>query len=244
MGTPYGDGTTDYEKYIRTGGLYALMRGPDGLVNDDELLFQVTHMAMELWLAVVIQHAETAGHHMHAGRASDAAATLNRAAGIVEMLTGSLRHIEQMKPWSYHAIRVTLGQGSGQQSPTFNALLKAVPALNAPYAAALKHAKVTVDEIQQAPEKHPAMYSLTAAMLLLDENFMRWRYAHYQLVQRIIGNKVMSLVGVPAAALEKHALTPAFPDLWDCISRTTEAYNAARGGAPGLSGAYTLPPKK
>jgi tryptophan 2,3-dioxygenase len=242
MGRAFGDGTTDYEKYVRAQGLYSLMRGPDDLVNDDELLFQVTHMAMELWLAVVIQHCELASREMESDKVIEATRVLGRASGIVEMLAGSLKHIEQMQPWSYHAIRVTLGKGSGQQSPTFNALLKTVPALAAPYEGVLKRASITVDQVQQDPVKHRDLQALTAAMLSLDEQFMRWRYCHYQMVQRIIGNKVMSLVGVPATALEKHAHTPCFPDIWDCISRTTEAFNAAHG-APGDSGGYLIPKK-
>lgn len=240
MGLNYGDGTTDYEKYIRTSELYRIIRDPATLVNEDEVLFQVTHQAMELWLAVVIQHAEQATAWMAQDRVADATRFLHRAAGIVEMLIGSLRHIETIRPWSYHAIRVTLGKGSGQQSPTFNRLLELLPSLAAPYEAVLKRRGVTVDQIQQKPDEQSELYALTTAMLLLDENFMRWRYAHYQMVQRVIGNKVFSLVGVPASALEKHAHAPCFPDLWDCISRTTGAYNKLHG-TPGDSGAYVVP---
>jgi len=239
MGVMHGTGHTDYEKYIRTSELYALIRGPEGLANDDEVLFQVTHMAMELWLSTVIQHLEQAAAWMNEGRIADATRFLNRSAGIVEMLIGSLRHIESIRPWSYHQIRMTLGKGSGQQSPTFNRLLELVPSLNAPYLGVLRRANLTVDQIQQAPDQHVPLHELTTAVLLLDENFMRWRYTHYQLVQRMIGNKVLSLVGVPATALEKHAHTPCFPDLWDCISRTTGAYNKIHG-TPGDSGAYVV----
>lgn len=240
MGVMHGTGKTDYEKYIRTSELYALMRGPDGLANDDELLFQVTHMAMELWLATVIQHLELAAEHMGQGRLMDACRMMNRATGIIEMLAGSLRHIETIRPWDYHAIRVTLGKGSGQQSPTFNRLLELVPSMLGPYRGVLARAGTTVDEVQQSPKNHAGLHDLTVAMLALDEMFMRWRYVHYQLVQRVIGNKVLSLVGVPAAALERHAHLASFPDLWDCISRTTQAYNKIHG-APGDSGGYVVP---
>lgn len=239
MGTIYGDGSTDYEKYIRTQGLFALTRGPDDLVNEDELLFQVTHQAMELWLAVCLESLSTARKRLETDHPREAARFLNRASGIVEMLGNSLRHVEAIRPWSYHAIRVTLGKGSGQQSPTFNAMLKALPGLLPPFEGLLKRRGITVDAIQQAPEAAPELWELMTAMLMIDQHFMRLRYVHYQMVQRIIGNKVLSLVGVPASALERHAHNPAFPDLWDCINRTTAAYNQLHG-TPGDSGAYIV----
>lgn len=240
MGHSFGSGETDYEKYVRSKELYGLMKDPSKHANADECLFQVTHMSMELWLATVIQHLDHVILCMTEDRTREAASFLTRAANIVDMLLGSLRHLESMSPWSYHAIRVGLGQGSGQQSPTFNHLLDQPSGVLKAYEALLARKDITVDQIQQAPVDHDELYQLTAAMLLFDENFMRWRYGHFQLVKRIIGDRVLSLKGVPASALQKHAHQSLFPDLWDCISRTTVAYNQ-KHGAPGKSGAYLIP---
>lgn len=243
MGRMFGDGSTDYEKYVRTQDLYRAIKDPAQWANEDECLFQVTHMSMELWLSVVIQHLEQATAWMNEGRLRDAGRFLMRGANIVEMLLGSLRHLEAMSPWNYHAIRVTLGKGSGQQSPTFNQLLAQPKPVLAAYNKVLASRKLSVDDIQQNPVKHDELYQLTAAMLTFDENFMRWRYGHFQLVKRIIGDGVLSLKGVPASALKDYAHEAAFPDLWACINRTTQAYNE-KHGAPGLSGGYVVVDEK
>jgi len=239
MARNFGDGSTDYEKYINTAQLYQCMKSDEECVNEDEALFQATHQSMELWLAVVNQHCDQIATWMKEDNARDAARFLRRAANIVNMLIDSLRHLEAMSPWNYHAIRVTLGQGSGQQSPTFNALLAQDEPLRNAYQKLLEKRGVSVDQIQQAPKQHEELYDLISALMTFDENFMRWRYCHFQLVKRIIGDRVMSLAGVPASALKDHAHKAMFPDLWDAISRTTNAYNKAHG-APGLSGAYIV----
>ena len=45
-----GAGASDYERYLRTGELLALQKGPDEQAHRDELLFQTVHQASELWL--------------------------------------------------------------------------------------------------------------------------------------------------------------------------------------------------
>lgn len=239
MARQFGDGSTDYEKYIRTSALYECMKSDAECANEDEPLFQATHQAMELWLAVVNQHCDQIARWLAEDRVRDASRFLRRAANIVNMLIDSLRHLEAMSPWNYHAIRVTLGEGSGQQSPTFNKLLTQDAPMREAYKALLDKRGVSVDQIQQAPSEHAELFELISALLHFDENFMRWRYCHFQLVKRIIGDKVMSLVGVPASALADHAHKAMFPDLWDSINRTTAAYNKVHG-APGKSGGYEV----
>jgi tryptophan 2,3-dioxygenase len=59
------------------------------------------------------------------------------------------------------------------------------------------------------------------AMMDYDEAFLKWRYTHMRLAFRIIGDKVLSLKGVPAAQLEAGTREPLFPELWDAISELT-----------------------
>lgn len=222
----YGDGSTDYEKYIRTQELLRLQKGPDEWANEEELLFQTVHQAMELWLKVVIQHGEQAIKWMDADNLRDAARFLRRGAGIVEFLASSLQFPQSISPWDYHKIRMGLGKGSGQESPTFNRLLEMGKPLLAAFEAALKRHNVTLDAIHQDPTGKRDLYDLTIAMASFDEEFMHWRYRHFQLVKRIIGDGVLSLKGIPASSLERHANAAMFPDLWAVINRTTNAYNA------------------
>jgi hypothetical protein len=55
-----GEAGSDYERYLNTEGLLALQKGPDEWVHRDELLFQVTHQASELWLKLSASDAEEA----------------------------------------------------------------------------------------------------------------------------------------------------------------------------------------
>src|SRR5438105_1464933 len=71
---------------------------------------------------------------------------------------------------------------------------------------------------------HQAMFRLVQAMMDYDEAFLNWRFTHMRLAFRIIGSKVMSLKGVPAAQLESGTREPLFPRLWETISDLTPEF--------------------
>lgn len=221
----YGDGSTDYEKYIRTQELYRLQKGTKEWANEEELLFQSIHQAMELWLKVVIQHLEQSVAWVKADKLRDATRFIKRTASMIEFLGDSLKFPMSIAPWDYHKIRMGLGKGSGQESPGFNKLLEQPEKLWEAYAATLKRHKKTIDEVHQDPHGLPDLFELTIAMSELDQELMHWRYRHFQLVKRIIGDAVMSLKGIPASALEKNGNMAFFPEIWAVINRTTNAYN-------------------
>lgn len=232
--TTFGDGTSDYEKYIRTQELYKLQKTPDQWSNEEELLFQVIHQSMELWLKVVIQHLDQVTAWINGGNLHEAARFLGRSAEVLKWLSESLEFPRSMAPWDYHKIRMGLGKGSGQESPTYKALHKAVPPVLTAFEALLKQHKVTVDQIHQERTKYQDLYDLTWAMHQFDQELQHWKYRHFQLVKRIIGDAVMSLKGVPASSLEKTTHEAQFPELWAVINRTTNAYNEKyrpKGGA-------------
>lgn len=222
----FGDGSSDYEKYIHTQEIYKLQKTSDQWVNEEELLFQSVHQAMEVWLKVVIQHLDQTCTWMAEGNLSEATRFLNRSGEVLKWLAEGLKFPESIAPWDYHKIRMGLGKGSGQQSPTYQKLHLVVPDVLEAFEKVLAKEGKNLDDIQQDPHGHDALYGLTVAMLRFDEELMHWKYRHFQLVKRIIGDAVMSLKGVPASALEKTTHDPAFPDLWAAINRTTNTYNA------------------
>lgn len=221
----FGDGSTDYEKYIRTQEIYRLQKTHDEWVNPEELLFQSVHQAMEIWLKVVIQHTHQVIDWLGEGELSESTRFLDRCSEILKWLAEGLKFPESMAPWDYHAIRMGLGKGSGQQSPTYQKIHDIAPLLLKAFNAVIEKSGVTLDEIHQDPRGNRELYALTLGMVHYDQELMHWKYRHYQLVRRIIGNVVMSLKGVPARALEKTTHEPAFPALWEVINRTTNAYN-------------------
>ena len=130
-----------------------------------------------------------------------------------------------MAPVDYHAIRTTsLGRGSGQESPGFNRLLDVGKRLWPRFEQALARRSVTILEIERKPREHYSAFRLLQAMMDYDEAFMKWRFSHMRLAFRIIGDKVMSLKGVPAAQLEAGTKEPLFPELWAAISELTMEY--------------------
>ena len=230
----FGDGSTDYEKYIRTRELYELQKPPDQWANEEELLFQVVHQAMELWLKVVIQHLGQAAEWIEHLNCHEATRFLGRGAAILEWLADSLKFPRSMSPWDYHKIRMGLGQGSGQESPTYKALHKAAPPVWTAFEALLARRKVTLEEVHQNRVLHQDLYDLTWAMHQFDQELQHWKYRHFHVVKRIIGDAVMSLKNIPASSLEKTTHEAHFPELWSVINRTTQAYNdkfRPKGGA-------------
>ena len=222
---------TEYEKYIRVPELLALQRdsAPGGLVNHDELMFQTVHQVAELWMKLVLHEIRAAVRSWTGGDVRTATHRLRRAAEIETLLAAQMPLLTLMPPKEYHAIRMTLGRGSGQDSPGFNRLLECPAEVWPPFLELLRSRGVTLAEIHRDPAAHEEMYALVAAMMDLDEGFQRFRYNHFALVRRIIGDQVRSLKGVPAAQLAQGTTEPMFPELWTSINVLTREHT---GEAP------------
>ena len=217
-----GRGSTDYERYIRVPELLELQKPKDKLVNPDEALFQTTHQAAELWLHPVDGELGRAAELMEKNDPEAAADLLHRCRLIIDLLREQIIILETMAPLDYHVFRTTsLGRGSGQESPGFKRLLEAGKRLWGPFQAVLASRKLTPIEIERDPRRHRECFRLLQAMLDYDEAFLKWRYTHMRLAFRIIGSKVLSLKGVPAAQLEAGTREPLFPELWEAISELT-----------------------
>ena len=111
---------TDYEKFVNTEALLACQRPIDGLVNTHELFFQVTHQVMELWMKVIAHELRVVMDEMAHDDLLEAASRLQRVREIERVLADQMVVMETLSPADYHPIRMTLGHGSGQESPGFN----------------------------------------------------------------------------------------------------------------------------
>jgi tryptophan 2,3-dioxygenase len=220
-----GKGNSDYERYVRVPELLELQKPVDKLANPDERLFQVMHQTAELWLHHVDYEIDRVAAHLGRGEAEGAADLLHRCRLVIDLLREQIIILETMAAVDYHAFRVTsLGRGSGQESPGFKLLLGAGPRIWAPFSELLARSGVTVLDVERDPRQHYPLYRLVRAMLDYDEAFLKWRYTHMRLAFRIIGDRVMSLKGVPAAQLEAGTREPLFPELWAAISALTAEY--------------------
>ncbi|HUP49454.1 MAG TPA: tryptophan 2,3-dioxygenase family protein [Thermoanaerobaculia bacterium] len=220
-----GKGDTDYERYIRVPELLELQKPKGELVNPEEALFQTTHQAAELWLHQVDYEIGRVADAIAADELGLAAGLLHRCRLIIDLLREQIVVLETMAPTDYHAIRTTsLGRGSGQESPGFRKLLEAGQRIWPPFQEVLAARGVTAIEIERDPRRHPELFRLVQGMLDYDEAFLKWRYTHMRLAFRIIGSKVLSLKGVPAAQLEAGTREPLFPELWETISALTAEF--------------------
>jgi len=112
-------------------------------------------------------------------------------------------------------VRRGLGQGSGQESPGFNGLLRKAPDLGKALHGVFERHKTTPLAVHRAPDEHPLLLQLAEVVLDFDERFMQFRYEHVQLVKRIIGAGTPSLKGKPTELLERSMRQPFYPELWE-----------------------------
>ena len=217
-----GKGNTDYERYVRVPELLELQKPVDKLSNPEERLFQVMHQTAELWLHHVDYEIDRAAAFLDGDQPQLAADLMHRCRLILDLLREQIIILETMAPADYHVLRVTsLGRGSGQESPGFKLLLEAGKRLWPRFRDLYARRGVTVLEVEREPRKHYELFRLLQSFLDYDEAFLKWRYTHMRLAFRVIGDRVMSLKGVPAAQLEAGTREPLFPELWSAISDLT-----------------------
>jgi tryptophan 2,3-dioxygenase len=220
-----GRGDTDYERYVRVPELLELQKPIDKLVNPDEALFQTTHQAAELWLKQIDYELHRVADTIGGDRLGLAADLLLRCRMLIDLLREQIIILETMAPVDYHEFRVgALGRGSGQESPGFNKLLGAGKLIWPRFEEMLRKRSLSVIEIERDPRRHYEIFRLVQGLLDYDEAFMKWRFTHMRLAFRIIGSKVLSLKGVPAAQLDAGTREPLFPELWEAISALTSEF--------------------
>ncbi len=212
---------TDYEKFVNTEALLACQRPLDALVNSHELFFQVTHQVMELWMKVIGYELGVAIEQIRQNDLPEATLRLHRIHEIERVLVDQMAVMETLAPADYHPIRMTLGHGSGQESPGFNQILKMAPDVAAAFDARLAASGVTLLDVHKDRHTHQALFALVQGLMDVDSWFQRFREAHYHLVKRVIGADVRSLRGVPASRLEHTSREALFPELWRVINELT-----------------------
>jgi tryptophan 2,3-dioxygenase len=212
MGAPL----TDYEKYIRTEELLALQKTGEQLSCHDEMQFQVIHQVAELWMKLVGHEIGLLAADLHEDRVGRATYTLARISKIMRLLVQQLDLLDTMAPKDYMTIRTVLGNGSGQESPGFKALLrlpgeKVWPAV----VGLLERRGVTLRQIYEDHNAHGELYRLAEGLTDYDQLLQLWRQRHLMLVFRIIGAGTPSLKGKPSELLERGMRQRFFPALWD-----------------------------
>jgi tryptophan 2,3-dioxygenase len=217
-----GAGGSDYERYLRTDELLALQKGPHEWVHRDELLFQTVHQSSELWLKHAWNEVEEATRLVESRDVAGALRLLRRANEALEYVLGFLQHLELMSPWEYQEVRRVLGHGSGFDSPGFREIRRVSPPLLDAFHALRRERGLSLLEVYTQGREHEDLYQLAEALTDWDERVGVWRFRHFKVVARIIGEDVVGTQGTPVellAGLIKHKM---YPELWSVRTDLTE----------------------
>ncbi|HET8527833.1 MAG TPA: tryptophan 2,3-dioxygenase family protein [Gaiellaceae bacterium] len=217
-----GPGASDYERYLRTDELLALQKRPDEWVHRDELLFQTVHQSSELWLKHAWNEVEEATRLIEARDLAGAQRLLRRACAAVKFVEGFLEQLEQMSPWEYQEVRRVLGHGSGFDSPGFREMRRVSPPLLAAFDALRKERGLSLLDVYVHGREHEDLYQLAELLTEWDERVGVWRFRHFKVVARIIGEDVVGTQGTPVELLAGLIKNKLFPELWTVRTQLTE----------------------
>jgi tryptophan 2,3-dioxygenase len=221
-----GAGASDYERYLRTDDLLALQKTPQEWVHRDELLFQTVHQSSELWLKFAASEVEEAGSLFEAGSIWAAVRLLRRAVAALGYVTTALEMLEQMSPWEYHEIRVVLGHGSGFDSPGFRAVAAATRRAGRAFYALVRAAGLELADVYVRGRELEELYQAAEALTDWDERIWVWRFRHYAVVARSLGEDTSGTQGTPVAVLGKLIAQRQLPELWKARAELVERFDA------------------
>lgn len=211
---PYGDGSTEYERYLQVRELLDLQKPAERRSHKDELLFQTIHQVEELWMKLIVHELGEVVTYLAGDRFSDACRAFERIDRVQELCEQQLKLFETMLPSAYIHIRKGLGQGSGMDSPGFNRINEIAPKIWEGYQQALERHGAELLDVYQDSDRHPDLLAVAERLVTFDAQMQRFKLEHLMTVRRIIGMGTASLRGNPADMLERSAHLTYFPLLW------------------------------
>jgi tryptophan 2,3-dioxygenase len=140
----------------------------------------------------------------------------------MEYVNGFLDHLEQMSPWEYQEIRRVLGHGSGFDSPGFREIRRVSPPLGQAFHALRREKDLSLVDLYVHGREHEELYQLAELLTEWDERVGVWRFRHYKVVARIIGEEVVGTQGTPVELLGGLIKNKLYPELWQVRNELTE----------------------
>jgi tryptophan 2,3-dioxygenase len=130
--------------------------------------------------------------------------------------------LEHMSPWEYTRwIRPVLGHGSGFDSPGFRGIRHVSPELGEAFHALRREAGLSVTELYQRGREFEDLYQLAELLIEWDERVSVWRFRHYKVVARVIGDEVVGTQGTPVELLGGLIKQKLYPELWRARNELT-----------------------
>jgi tryptophan 2,3-dioxygenase len=226
-----GRGASDYERYLRTDELLSLQKPAAERVHHDELLFQTVHQASELWLKLGTTEVDEAAALLERDEVVPAIRLMRRAVLSLQYVTTQLEMLNQMSPWEYSEIRVVLGHGSGFDSPGFRRVSAVTQRVGKAFDRLLDRAGLSLEELYMHGREHEDLYQLAELLTEWDERIWVWRFRHYTIVARALGEDTIGTQGTPVQVLGKLIAQRQIPKLWEVRSRLVELFDAERRGS-------------
>jgi tryptophan 2,3-dioxygenase len=240
----------DYGAYLALDELLALQHPRSSREGDpehpDELLFIVVHQASELWFKVLLRELDALRGCLAAREPEAALWRVQRLNALTRIVSSQLAALDTLPPQRFLQFRGHLGSSSGSQSVQFRAIEAASglrdphfvqvlrehgevpalvqaeldkPALQELFLGLLAHAGVQPEELYTGPGPS-TLFFLAEGLLEYEQQFARWRFAHVQLVERIIGPGTTGTGGTLGAKyLARTVAQRFFPVLWEVRSR-------------------------
>ncbi|MFL5830422.1 MAG: tryptophan 2,3-dioxygenase family protein [Solirubrobacteraceae bacterium] len=223
-----GPGASDYERYLRTDELLSLQKTAEEREHHDELLFQTVHQSSELWLKLAVTEVDEAAAALEQENVPPALRMLRRAVLCLQYVTTQIEMLNQMDPWEYHQIRVVLGHGSGFDSPGFRRVPHVTQRLWKAFDRVLSNAGLGLETLYQHGREHEDLFALAELLTEWDERIWVWRFRHYTIVARALGEEAIGTQGTPVQVLGKLIAQRQLPKLWQTRSRLVELFDAER----------------
>ena len=167
-----------------------------------------------------------------------AARLMRRAVLCLRQVTDALDMLDLLDPWDYNTVRTALGHGSGFDSPGFRNLARVTPALGGAFDRALERTGAPMDELYRRRSEYEALHQLAELLTDYDERLRLWRFRHYSVVARAIGEETIGIAGTPVQVLGKLIAQRSLPKLWEVRSRLVELFEAERAGGRGWRGRW------
>jgi tryptophan 2,3-dioxygenase len=225
-----GEGGSDYERYLRTDELLSLQKTAEERVHHDELLFQTVHQSSELWLKFATTEVDEAAGLLEQEQIDPALRLLRRAVLALSYVTTQMEMLNQMDPWEYSQIRVVLGHGSGFDSPGFRRVSVVTQRVAKAFDRLLARSGLELSELYRHGREHEQLYQLAELLTEWDERIWVWRFRHYAIVARALGEETIGTQGTPVQVLGRLIAQRQIPKLWDVRSRLVELFDAERKG--------------
>ncbi|MFF4324432.1 tryptophan 2,3-dioxygenase family protein [Streptomyces sp. NPDC001568] len=203
-----------YGTYLEVPGLLELQRPRTDA--HDELLFIVTHQAIELWFSCALHELEQVRACLDQDLLSRARWGLRRLTRMNSLWLGHLDVLATMTPAGFNEFRGALGESSGFQSVQFRELemLSGLrdrrylnlpgatvdererllrrfhePSLNDAFHALLERRGLSVEKLFAPGAPDEELRDTAEDLLAYDALFHQWRYQHWMLVVRALGTR-------------------------------------------------------